>query len=94
MGSADRGPDPDAAGFFHDLADDRGIPPQGMRVHGLEHPARRSLADDGNALAFIRHIQRIDAEYFAGSPDLLFYRQSPFVEHDAEWCTRDYFIEH
>ena len=55
-----------------------------MRAHGLKQIQRGLRRDDGDELAFIRHMQGIEAEKLAGGGDLRLYGNRFFDDTEAD----------
>ena len=56
---------------------------QGVGAHRGQDAAGIGGGDDGEQLAFVRDVERIEAEDFAGAFDLLANRDAGFVEQHA-----------
>ncbi len=75
------------------LANGDCFPPQRMLAHGVQHRGFGLRRDDGDELALIGNIQRIQAKQFACCTHALRYRHTGLFDFDPNAALRSKFVQ-
>src|ERR1039457_6165623 len=79
--------------LFRHCADDGALAAQRVSAHGGEHGRGRLGRNDGDELAFVGHIERVEAEQFAGAADHFADGDGGLVEFHTDFSQGCDFID-